>query len=733
MGDRLFLQLIIASATTIPIILLLKLLSNKLSRRYSAKWKYYVWLVLAVRLLVPWSPSLPVQPVEIVIPETGIVREYEAVETGEWTVSQPVDIPILQTSVSYDSEKETVVLPQASKEMVLQTGYPEQAKISQNVMFPEINPLLVAELIWLLVAIGYLGYHMVVNVWNGRKLQRWSRPVDDTLSAQILEALGADCPSGHPEVWIHPQISGPMLAGLWKTKLYLPERCYKTEELGLILRHELTHYRRKDLWYKALMLFVNGVHWFNPFVYLMCREAEKDLECSCDSTVIADVERNVRCNYAHLILDTAAGQNMSGRLLTSNFYGGAKDMKRRLQNILDTKKKKHGIMIFFVLVIISVGAGSLVGFKLGQSTGECSVVQEGMEKKKELAEQILAEHEAAVKETAPEENPLPDNLAPDKELVGDKKFESPIEFLNEHMVQRVDKDAKSTYVSLGREDATVSAYIKEGAGMTFYKLEYGNNLYNDIHYEIKDSTLICEVGLYQGQSLYRGKAILPYIYENGEYVIDEERVDLELDWYSDITARNSLWMHSQIMEERDGLLLLENGGGEDRLTLHRAVYGKTAYNVLTVYLGNGLVADYNFPSNHPIVNDISHIYSLPMQSDYYQTLILTLSDPYLQSTDESTDFYIFHVEVNEEGTQAEIVLDAVILDNGTDSENYEAYQDKYLEMPFYHVISDMEAGPYYHEDLGVVTLKVVGMPLERGVEQACYVYWDGEAWKTYFE
>lgn len=300
------------------------------------------------------------------------------------------------------------------------------------------------------------------------------------------------------------------------------------------------------------------------------------------------------------------------------------------------------------------------------------------------------------------------------------------------MVQRVDKEAHTTEVSLGEYAFTISAYSKGMAGI-FYELEYGNNIYGDIHYEIRDNSLICELGLYQGQTLYRGKVILEYAYENGEYVIAEDRAKLELDRASDITARDSLWIDSQMLEDVGGLRLTYNGAFEDRVTLHRAMYGRDAYNVLTVYLENGLIADYKLPSNSPIVNDISQIYYLPMQSPFYDTLILTLQDPRLKSTDESTDCYIFHVEVNEENTQAEIVLDAVILDDGTDSENYEQYKDKYLEMPFYHVIHDMETGPYYHEDLGMTTLRIVGMPYERKVEQYAYVYWDGEAWKTYSE
>lgn len=715
MGENCFLQILQISVSMVPVILLLKLWGNLIQKRYVARWKYYIWLVLALRLLIPWTPALDMQPMKIIIPDSELVAletpdESMAVVYEEKAPVESLQIPVGQSVVTASSQLSVVEAP----------ALVPQKKSREAVALSVHDVVRLAEFVWFFGMCLYLCHNVMINVLTGKRLRRWSRLADETLYGKIKKALGESTLPKGLKIVVNPQLAGPMVMGLFRPVLYLPEIDYREEELELILRHELTHYKRGDLWYKAVLLLANGVHWFNPFVYLMYREAEKDLECSCDSSVMENVGKGARVSYAHLILDTAGGQRMSRRLLTGNFYGGAKDMKRRLQNILDTKRKKHGIMTFLVLVVISVGAGSLVGFQLLPKE-ERTTYQEAVEKKKEFAEQKLAEMRESASESQTEEN----------SLLVDKNFESPIAFLNEHMEQWVDEETLTTNVSLGEYASVVSAYTKEG-GSTFYELEYGNDVYNDIHYEIKDNSLICEVGLYQGQTFYRGKAILHYVYENGEYVVDEERVSLTLDADADIIARSTLQRYGRVMADVDGLRLTYNGEFEDRLTLHR-VREADGYNVLTVYLGNGLIADYKFPSNSPIENDICHIYHLPMQSHFYDTLILMLQDPYLKSTDESTDFYILHVEMNEEETKAEIVIDAAILDDGTNSENYEEYKDKYLEMPFYHVINDMEAGPHYHEDLGVTTLRIVGMPYERMVEQYAYVYWDGEGFKTYFE
>lgn len=58
------------------------------------------------------------------------------------------------------------------------------------------------------------------------------------------------------------------------------------QALYFILKHELIHYKQKDLWYKLLLLMAQVIHWFNPLVYIMVEQAEQDLEARCDLKVV---------------------------------------------------------------------------------------------------------------------------------------------------------------------------------------------------------------------------------------------------------------------------------------------------------------------------------------------------------------------------------------------------------------------------------------------------------------
>ena len=97
-----------------------------------------------------------------------------------------------------------------------------------------------------------------------------------------------------------------MLAGLFLPALLLPEGQVSGELLHYALLHELTHYRRRDIWLKALMLWVCAVHWFNPLVWLMARAVERATELACDERAAGRLTAGERAEYGRAILEAAA-------------------------------------------------------------------------------------------------------------------------------------------------------------------------------------------------------------------------------------------------------------------------------------------------------------------------------------------------------------------------------------------------------------------------------------------
>ena len=67
--------------------------------------------------------------------------------------------------------------------------------------------------------------------------------------------------------------------------------------------HELTHFKRRDLWLKTLALLVNAVHWFNPFMWYMTRLVERDTELACDEAALKLLPPEEHKAYGTTILD----------------------------------------------------------------------------------------------------------------------------------------------------------------------------------------------------------------------------------------------------------------------------------------------------------------------------------------------------------------------------------------------------------------------------------------------
>ena len=100
-----------------------------------------------------------------------------------------------------------------------------------------------------------------------------------------------------------PGVKGPMMTGLLSPTVILPEDLPPKEDLWFILRHELTHFKRRDILYKTLLLCANLVHWFNPLTWVLLRAAEGDLERCCDDDVVKGLPADDRARYGQVILD----------------------------------------------------------------------------------------------------------------------------------------------------------------------------------------------------------------------------------------------------------------------------------------------------------------------------------------------------------------------------------------------------------------------------------------------
>jgi len=148
-----------------------------------------------------------------------------------------------------------------------------------------------------------------------------------------------------------------MMIGFIKPIVLLPDHPYSDNELRLVFMHELTHYKRMDLWYKIITMFATAVHWFNPVVHFMSKAITVECEISCDEQVLRNADTMNRKLYGQMIVNTARSQSARFSPLSTHFNNSLKEMKNRIVAICDTTKKRTSMSVLLSVIIIIAGAG----------------------------------------------------------------------------------------------------------------------------------------------------------------------------------------------------------------------------------------------------------------------------------------------------------------------------------------------------------------------------------------
>ena len=325
--------------------LALTLLKPLLDRRYSAWWRYWVWLALAALLLaapVQWETLLPrveaAPPVVIQVPrmELRFSRE-EGVALQRPTESAPA------RPSNPAPRPEGDAAPQGARSWSLD----------------RILPVL-----WLAGAAVYAVYRLLGTALLVRRARRWSRGAGEE-TVRVFEEIRRELGMRRsPALRVSAGVDSPMMVGLFRPCLLLPGEDYGERELGFVLRHELCHCRRHDLWYKLVLLAANAVHWFNPLVYLLAREAEADLELTCDDLVVRGADSETKRAYSETLLAAVRRQKgLSRSALSTHFYGGKAVMKDRLGNILGKRGRRWGVLALVLALAVTLACACTFGLR----------------------------------------------------------------------------------------------------------------------------------------------------------------------------------------------------------------------------------------------------------------------------------------------------------------------------------------------------------------------------------
>ncbi len=291
---------------------ILLLLVKPMTRRFfSPKWQYYVWLMVLFVLLLPVPAKF-----SATVPAGNIMQEQ---------VSQAIKIQ--------ESEMKIQAMP---KDLLIS---PQKALPTPSVtrnMFVKI-----ASHLWCICAILFLTFRIIRYIIFLNALHRNSQKAScAAIKTEKIAVRRTD------------MLDAPLLVGLFRPVLFLPNMELTKEDLNYIILHEMTHYKRHDLLYKWFAMFVNALHWFNPFVYIVARQIEEECEISCDLSVTADMNEEQQKGYMNMILHVLSNVRAKPRFLTTQMASSKKMLKRRFSMI--RKAKKTNLVVAIVSVVLAV-------------------------------------------------------------------------------------------------------------------------------------------------------------------------------------------------------------------------------------------------------------------------------------------------------------------------------------------------------------------------------------------
>ncbi len=215
--------------------------------------------------------------------------------------------------------------------------------------FPAVTPsptetLSLSEILCIVYCIGlaaFILYTVCVYVCFRRRLEQASEIVENEKTKSCFSAV---CQKMGIRRCIRLRenrlAASPMLTGFFRPQIILPRQEFSTEELRMIFRHELTHYKRNDLLYKTAALAVRAAHWFNPLSALMLRNISEACEYSCDETVVKGLDIKEKRKYGEMLLSQIHPEGETAPF-SAGFFGKGKQKKvleRRIEGIMRKKQ-----------------------------------------------------------------------------------------------------------------------------------------------------------------------------------------------------------------------------------------------------------------------------------------------------------------------------------------------------------------------------------------------------------
>ncbi|MFC8770729.1 M56 family metallopeptidase [Bacillus cereus] len=341
----------IMASILVGLILCIKiLLRNKLTPR----WQYLLWMILIVRLLLPWSPDSSYSIYSILSYSNGSPVTFHQDPVDRIHGSTDIgDTKVITNEGTYTSGS-----TQTAEKSKKQTHNYEKQN-DETFSFYTI-----VLYIWLA---GVIILCFATIIMNKRLLFYIKRQpvISDERISKIFESckksmsVKRDIP-----LLLAGKIASPTVFGFLRSRVLLSSAHMKVleeKQLRYIFHHELAHIKRRDVGVNWLMHGLVILNWFNPilwYAYLCMRE---DQELACDALALTYIDSEEKLAYGHTIITLLEHYSSYYQVPSlANLSRNKRTLKRRILMIKKFKKNSYRWSAFGVVAILAVSSVSLL-------------------------------------------------------------------------------------------------------------------------------------------------------------------------------------------------------------------------------------------------------------------------------------------------------------------------------------------------------------------------------------
>lgn len=328
-------------------ILCIKVLfRNKLTPR----WQYMLWIVLMIRLLLPWSPDSSYSIYSLLSYSSSVSEVI------------PKNMPATENIVNIESDRKVEL--ESNSKMVTKTSEPEVKVSSEKQTTFSLYKL--ALYVWLAGVIILAAITFLTN----RRLYSYIKKQPDITDEQVTTVFNRCKQSMKMKKAVSLRLAGkiasPTVFSFFRPKVLLSKKHMKVlneQQLQYVFYHELAHIKRNDVAVNWSMYSLILLNWFNPILWYAYFCMREDQELACDAYALTFIDKEEQIAYGHTIITLL--EHYSYQLPSlANLSRNKRTLKRRIIMIKKFQKKSYRLSLLGVIAIAAIAGGFLLNARI---------------------------------------------------------------------------------------------------------------------------------------------------------------------------------------------------------------------------------------------------------------------------------------------------------------------------------------------------------------------------------